>query len=664
MGVKVSVVVPVCNPGDGDDAFDACVRALLEQTLPSDEYEVIFADDGSTDGTRARLDAVAAARPNVRVLHLEHRGSPLRGRNAGLSVARGDYVYLLGQRDRLERDALEHMHRMAVDADADVLVGRLVYADRPPPTVFERNRERADLLDDDLLGLLTPHKLFRRTFVESQWLSFPDLEGELSEHAFVVRAYLAAKVVAVLADRICCHLGPEPERPIDPAAYADGLRVILDTIDDFTEPGERRDRLYAHWLRACVLRRLGGRRLLAMPPEERGPLFAELRELVRERFPSRIDEHLPVRMRARAALTRTRGLADLVALAEAARGTRLRAELRGMRWEGGELLLDVAGEIVRGDGSPVCYRRMGGRLLWTPPAAVPDQVLSPRLAEVPVHAPGAGLTVYVRHAETGAVYTIPATGEITQTRDGDLVRLQATGTARLDVGTAALGRSLQAGLWEVHLHMNTGAHTARARARARGRRSPLNCVGGLADDGRRLVVPFWSERGELGVCVEPRSFADSIALVSAGASIARRDGHVFVVLPVPYVPPSGGPAIEFVLVGTDARARQVSAPALVEPGMPGRLAGQLVAKLPVRRLPAAGALSPGSWVPYLRVDEREVELRFGLHVRWSGRLRLILPGEPDDAAASPLRRLAARLPGGRLAVRFGRALRERYAPQN
>jgi Glycosyltransferases involved in cell wall biogenesis len=658
MGVKVSVVVPVSGPGDGDDAFDTCVRSLLEQTLPSEAYEVIFADDGSNETTRARLDSVAAAHPNVRVLHLDRHNSPLRGRNAGLSVARGEYVYLLGQRDRLERDALERMHAMAVETDADVLIGRLVYQDRPPLPAFARNRDRADLLDNHLLGLLTPHKLIRRRFMDSQWLSFPDLPAELSEHAFVVRAYLAAKVIAVLADHLCCHVGPAPEPPIDPAAYADGLRVILDTIDDFTEPGERRDRLYAHWLRVCVLRRLGGRRLLDTPPEEREALFAELRELVRERFPLRLDQHLPVSMRARAVLVRTRGLADLVALAQGGRGTRLRAELRGIHWEEGELVLEFAGELVRGDGTPVYYRRSGGRVLWMPPPTVRGPVLSPRLAEVPVHADGTGLRVHIRHAETGAVYTLPVTGETVQIREGDLVRLQAVSTARLDIGTAALGRPLPPGLWEVHLRMNTGAH--RAHARAHGPRSPHTCVGGLADNARRLVVPCWSERGELGVCVEPRAFADSIALVSAGASLARRDGHLFVVLPVPYVPPSGGPPMEFVLVGADSRARKVSAPALVEPGLPGRLAGQLVAKLPLRRLPVPDCLSPGRWTPYLRVDDRDVELGFGLDVRWSGRPRLILPD--DTGPVSRLRRLARKVPGARGAVRLGRALRERYAP--
>jgi len=107
----------------------------------------------------------------------------------------------------------------------------------------------------------------------------------------------------------------------------------------------------------------------------------------------------------------------------------------------------------------------------------------------------------------------------------------------------------------------------------------------------------------------------------------------------------------------------VSAPALVEPGMPGRLAGQLVAKFPVRRLPVPDCLGPGVWRPYLRVDDHEVELGFGLEVRWTGRTRLILPDRPASTSFARLRRVAARVPGARAVVRLCRALRDRYAPQ-
>lgn len=281
MDVKVSVVVPVHNPGDG---ADACIRSVLEQSMASEDYEVIFADDGSDDGTRQRLDAVATARSNVKVLHLERTGSPMRGRNVALMVARGDYIYMLGQTDRLERMALELMYRRAVETEADILVGRLVDDQKPPSPVFDANRERADVVKDRLLTLLTPHKLFRRAFLDDEALNFSDPGGRLAEQAFVVRAYLRAKIIVVMADQICCHVTERPEPEEDPYVWAAELRELLDIIDDEVPEGRRRDRMYAQWFRTAVLRRLGGG-MFATSSLGRAATFTTLRELVVQRFP-------------------------------------------------------------------------------------------------------------------------------------------------------------------------------------------------------------------------------------------------------------------------------------------------------------------------------------------------------------------------------------------
>ncbi len=188
-------------PGPPPTSFDACVRSLLE--LPPDEYEVIFADDGSTDGTRKRLDALAATRSNVRVLHLERTGNPAHGRNAALSVALGEFVFLMNAHDRLEPGSLQRLFERAKETEADVLVGRLT-GDGPLAAAFTRDRDRADLLRDRLLTAVTAHKLFRREFVETHQLRFAD--RALSEQAFVLRAYLSAKVIAVAAGHVVCHV--------------------------------------------------------------------------------------------------------------------------------------------------------------------------------------------------------------------------------------------------------------------------------------------------------------------------------------------------------------------------------------------------------------------------------------------------------------------------
>jgi glycosyltransferase involved in cell wall biosynthesis len=649
MGVKVSVVMPVSNPGLTNDAFGASVRSVLDQSLPPEDYEIVFADDGSSDGTRRRLDAIAEHRQNVRVLHLDHSGSPVRGRNVGMSVARGEYIYLLNQYDRLEPEALERMYGMAVDTDADVLIGRLVDGG-PPQSAFAGNRDRADVLRDHLLGVPTAHKLFSREFLETQQLRFSD--RPLSEQAFVTKAYLSAKVVAILADEICCHLGPAEEEFPDAEALFDGLNAIFDIVDAYTEPGAQRDRILAHWYRMLALRRLGGSRFLAAAPEERAILFSFLRRLTLDRFPEALDAHLPVHLRARAALLRQDRPEALVELAQASRGTRLSAELRDVRWDQGVLALDLSVEILTADGSPMWFTQQDGRLLWSPPAPVQGMPAEP--ADVTDTVRKARLDVYVRESETGVMYPLPVTTSVDRASVGGQVRVWSSGRARLDVGTAALGRPLPTGLWELHVRMR-GVHPGRTRVAMPD--VQMSCAGALSEHPRRLVVPCWTERGEFGVCVEPKSFSESIALVSSRACVARQEGHVFVVVPVPYVPPSGGPPAELVLREEEGRGRCMIVPALVEPGIPGRVAGQLIARVPVSRIGGDDSLGPGAWRPSLRIDQKDVDLMFGLAVGRGGQVKVLPAGA--SPVPSLLTRIAVRVLGDRRAVQLSRAVHSR-----
>ncbi|MBB5080858.1 glycosyltransferase family 2 protein [Nonomuraea endophytica] len=661
MAMKVSVIVSVHNPGAG---ADPCIRSVLEQTLPPEAYEVIFVDDGSTDGIAERLDTVAAVRRNVRVLHLPHTGSPMRGRNIGLAAAKGEFVYFLDQRDRLERTALEHMYARAGETDADVLVGRLVRDSGPPLTAFEASTARADILRDRLLSLLTPHKLFRRAFLEKHRLGFAVPGGRMAEQAFVVRAYLLAKVVAVMADQVCCHLGEREEADDDLRTVAGELLSLLNVVDEHTEQGRQRDRMYAHWLRSVVLRPFLSARF-AGSSVDRGKMFTTSRELVLERFPERLDRHLPVHLRAVAAFLRAGRLDQLVSYANATRRADLRADLLDVRWDGPVLALGLAVEVLAADGEPARYRLEDGRLRWLPPCSLDDKILPDGVTDVTSAVARARIEVYVRHADTGVVYFLPVTYHVERVPEAEDVRLRIVGEARLDVAVAALGAPLASGQWEVHVRMYGGALQARTRVRRPD--GPLNCLGILAQrPRRRLVVPCWTDAGELGLAIEPRSFSESIALVSPGASIRRQENHIYVVVPVPYVPPSGGPPLELVLRNTAGRLREISAPALVEPGVPGRIAGQLVAKVPVKRLlPGRDRLGPGAWMSSLRAEDDEVGLRFGLEMRGS-RVEVCASTELDPARRSPmgrdtmLRRLGRRVPGARHLVRLARAGKHRY----
>ena len=75
---------------------------------------MIFVDDGSTDGTRRRLDALAAEHDHVRVEHIPNSGWPGRPRNVGLDLARGEFVYFVDNDDWLARTRWSACTRRAV----------------------------------------------------------------------------------------------------------------------------------------------------------------------------------------------------------------------------------------------------------------------------------------------------------------------------------------------------------------------------------------------------------------------------------------------------------------------------------------------------------------------------------------------------------------------
>lgn len=89
--VDVSVIIPTYNRGP---FIVEAVESVLAQTYQN--LEVIVVDDGSTDDTLTRLEPY---RSNVIIVKTNHGGAP-HARNAGMRVAKGQYVAFLDSDDR------------------------------------------------------------------------------------------------------------------------------------------------------------------------------------------------------------------------------------------------------------------------------------------------------------------------------------------------------------------------------------------------------------------------------------------------------------------------------------------------------------------------------------------------------------------------------------
>src|SRR5213083_868082 len=117
----VSIVVTVLNEA-------GCVEELYRRTLAALDpgprtFELIFVDDGSTDGTFAALERLHAADPHIRAVRFKRNFGQHPAMHAGLARARGEIVVTM---DGDLQNGPEDIPRLveAVEAGYDVASGR------------------------------------------------------------------------------------------------------------------------------------------------------------------------------------------------------------------------------------------------------------------------------------------------------------------------------------------------------------------------------------------------------------------------------------------------------------------------------------------------------------------------------------------------------------
>lgn len=122
--MKISVIIPSFN---ATDKIGRCFASLRAINMARDDYEVLFVDDCSSDGTHELTQKACLTEPNWRALRLEkNSGSPSRPRNFGIDAAKGKYLYFLDCDDELLPDALTQLLDLARSTNACVIRSELL----------------------------------------------------------------------------------------------------------------------------------------------------------------------------------------------------------------------------------------------------------------------------------------------------------------------------------------------------------------------------------------------------------------------------------------------------------------------------------------------------------------------------------------------------------
>lgn len=125
--MKISIIIPCYN---ARGKIEACVSSLHAVDFPADDFEVIFVDDCSSDGTYLYLQEVCEGEPSWSVHRLEaNSGSPSKPRNFGTQKACGQYILYLDCDDTLFPDTLRAHYDYAVAKNACIVRGYLIVDD-------------------------------------------------------------------------------------------------------------------------------------------------------------------------------------------------------------------------------------------------------------------------------------------------------------------------------------------------------------------------------------------------------------------------------------------------------------------------------------------------------------------------------------------------------
>ncbi len=163
--MDLSVVIPVRNEAANIAPLVGEIRAALDGRL---EYEIVYVDDGSGDGTVSEIERLQRSLPALRLVRHRARAGQSAAVRTGVKAARAPWIATLdgdGQNDPADIPRLWVMAREAVDAKHVLIAGRRANRrDSATKRCSSRiaNGVRSRLLGDDTPDTGCGLKLFTR----------------------------------------------------------------------------------------------------------------------------------------------------------------------------------------------------------------------------------------------------------------------------------------------------------------------------------------------------------------------------------------------------------------------------------------------------------------------------------------------------------------------
>lgn len=234
-----SIIIPVYKV---EKYIHKCIDSVLKQSYQN--YEIILVDDGSPDNCPKICDEYKEKYEQIKVVHKQNGGAA-SARNAGISVASGEYVLFIDSDDYWEcDDALLKIKEQFEITNAEVLIfGRKRYYQLD--NVFEEikiskideslSQEKyiEELMQNNYFIACAPDKACKRSFLEKKNLSF--VTGQCGEDVeWCIKLLLASPKITILDKYVYVYI-KQNSGSVTANIGAKNLKDIANVIKKYTE---------------------------------------------------------------------------------------------------------------------------------------------------------------------------------------------------------------------------------------------------------------------------------------------------------------------------------------------------------------------------------------------------------------------------------------------
>jgi glycosyltransferase involved in cell wall biosynthesis len=198
--IKISIIIPTYN---SEKFLRAALESVENQTFKS--FEVIVSDDGSTDGSFTIAEEFCKKRENWFLIKNTHAG-PGSARNAGIKIARGEFISFIDSDDSISPFFLEKLYCIAKKSGSDIAACAIMFnftrfwikipdIMRLSSGVYKHEKILANLVSDVRIHFYLSNKIFKKSLFTENGIEIPDMIFE--DIVAVLQLFYHANRVAV-----------------------------------------------------------------------------------------------------------------------------------------------------------------------------------------------------------------------------------------------------------------------------------------------------------------------------------------------------------------------------------------------------------------------------------------------------------------------------------